>query len=393
MTDTRAQLSKLIRSPELEKISLMLAKPNIFEILRLSHHEIRHSNFLAWLLDPNQGHNLGDTLLKWFLKEVFQDEKVVWIDEFEVDGVRTQDIVIHREFKYIDLLIEFPDWVVVIENKFGSSEHSNQLARYRKVAHKNFPNKPKAFVYLTPHYEEPKAEDDRAIYVNFTYSAIMQLLQQACDIYSATMPDKVFGYIADYINILKRHVMQDDEAIKLAQKIYQNHREALDFIFEHKPDRLLGVDKIFAEQVKQRGYILGSPGKGYTRFLTQELDPVVPRNSERGWPQKEAFLFEFEYSKKKIYFKAVVAPGDKNFRRDLIESLAQLDGARRANSNFWSSVHTTNFSYELTSEKYLDDDLLVNVINKVLDEVEPLVNKVSQHLVSELAMLDSPKSS
>ena len=79
----------------------------------------------------------------------------------------------------------------------------------------------------------------------------MQLLQQACDIYSATMPDRVFGYIADYINLLKRHVMQDDEAIKLAQKIYQNHREALDFIFEHKPDRLLEVDQIFAERVKQ----------------------------------------------------------------------------------------------------------------------------------------------
>lgn len=383
-------MSTLIRSPDLEKISLMLAKPNIFEILRLSHHEIRHSNFLAWLLDPNQSHNLGDTLLKWFLKEVFQDEKVAWIDEFEVDGVRTQDIVVHREFKHIDLLIEFPDWVVVIENKFGSSEHSNQLARYRKVAHKNFPNKPKAFVYLTPHYEEPRAEDDRAIYVNFTYSAIVQLLQQACDIYSATMPDRVFGYIADYINILKRHVMQDDEAIKLAQKIYQNHREALDFIFEHKPDRLLEVDQIFAERVKQRGYILGSPGKGYTRFLTKELDPIVPRNSERGWPQKEAFLYEFGYGGKKIYFRAVVAPGEQAFRQNLIDILAQVDGARKTNSQRWSSVHTAIFSHELTSEKYQDDELLVKAIDKALDEIEPIVEKTSERLAKQLPAIEEP---
>jgi len=138
---------------------------------------------------------------------------------------------------------------------------------------------------------------------------------------------------------------------------------------------------------------LGSQGKGYTRFLTGELDAIVPRNSERGWPQKEAFLYEFQYSKKKIYFKAVVAPGDQDFRQALIDSLAQLDGARKTNSNFWSSVHTENFSYELTSEKYLDEDLLVNVIDKVLDEVEPLVKKISQHLVKELPMLDSPKSS
>ncbi|MGM0905567.1 MAG: PD-(D/E)XK nuclease family protein [Pseudomonadota bacterium] len=385
MTETRTHLSTLIRSPDLEKISLMLAKPNIFEILRLAHHEIRHSNFLAWLLDPSQSHNLGDTFLKWFLKEVFQDERVSWIDEFDVDGVKTSNIIIHREYKHIDLLIEFPDWIVVIENKFGSSEHSNQLARYRKVAERNFPNKPKAFVYLTPQYEEPKSQDDRAVYVNFTYGSVIQLLEQACDIYSNTMPETVLHYITDYIRILKRYVMQDnDEAVELARKIYRNHKEALDFILEHKPDRLLEIGKVFSQRVEARGYVLGSKGKGFTRFLTKELDSVVPRESDGGWPNRESFLYEFDYRNKKVSFRATVAPGEQQLRQRIMDILSRVDGVKKPNSKSWSAVYSHSFNYELTSEKFFDEEKLVEVIDKVLDAVGPIIEKISVCLVDGL---------
>lgn len=374
----RESLSTLIRSPDLEKISLMLAKPNIFEILKLSNYEIRHSNFLAWLLDPKQSHNLGDTLLKWFLKEVFQHEKVSWINEFEVDGVNTHDVAVHREYEHIDLLIEFSHWIVVIENKFGTSEHSNQLERYRKVADKHFPDKRKAFVYLTPYPEEPKKQSDSAVYVNFTYEHIVRLLEQARDIYSDTLPDAVLNYIGDYIRVLKRHVMQDDEAIKLAQKIYENHREALDFIFQYKPDRLLEIDKVFAERVKRRGYLLGSTSKGHTRFLPPNIFSIIPRESERGWPNKELFLYEFGYSKKRVYFRAVVAPGDQAIRQRLIDILSKVDGARKTSSPSWSSVHSVSFSYNLTGEKFQDSDELVRVIDKMLDDIHDIVVKTSE---------------
>lgn len=135
---------------------------------------------------------------------------------------------------------------------------------------------------------------------------------------------------------------------------------------------------------------MGSPGKGYTRFLTKELDPIVPCNSERGWPQKEAFLYEFGYGGKKIYFRAVVAPGEQAFRQNLIDILAQVDGARKTNSQRWSSVHTATFSHELTSEKYQDDEVLVNAIDKVLDEIEPIVEKTSGRLAKQLPSIEEP---
>lgn len=40
---------------------------NIFDILGLSHREDPHTNFLAWLLDPQGSHAIGDAFLRRFL--------------------------------------------------------------------------------------------------------------------------------------------------------------------------------------------------------------------------------------------------------------------------------------------------------------------------------------
>ena len=37
---------------------------NNFDVLSITGNEIRHSNFLAWLLDPNETHGLGEYFLK-----------------------------------------------------------------------------------------------------------------------------------------------------------------------------------------------------------------------------------------------------------------------------------------------------------------------------------------
>ena len=68
MTDERLKelYSNLLNDVDFDKLDLGLKNPNIFSILRISRNEIRHSNFLCWLLDPNQSHGLGDIFLKRF---------------------------------------------------------------------------------------------------------------------------------------------------------------------------------------------------------------------------------------------------------------------------------------------------------------------------------------
>ena len=65
LNDLKFNYDKLLKDEDFDKLDLGLKIPNIFQILRISKNEIRHSNFLSWLLDPNQSHKLGDiTTLK-----------------------------------------------------------------------------------------------------------------------------------------------------------------------------------------------------------------------------------------------------------------------------------------------------------------------------------------
>ena len=65
----RSDYKNFISDPDLERLQVGLNEPNIFDILRVSSQEIRHSNFLAWLLNPKGSHGLGSYFLKRILRE------------------------------------------------------------------------------------------------------------------------------------------------------------------------------------------------------------------------------------------------------------------------------------------------------------------------------------
>lgn len=48
----------------LEQLLPWTGKFNIFDVLKISRTEIRHSNMLSWLLDANENHGLGDKYIK-----------------------------------------------------------------------------------------------------------------------------------------------------------------------------------------------------------------------------------------------------------------------------------------------------------------------------------------
>jgi hypothetical protein len=52
-------LETLFSDERFSKIREKLREPNIFCFLSNANYEIRHSNFLAWLLDANETHNCG----------------------------------------------------------------------------------------------------------------------------------------------------------------------------------------------------------------------------------------------------------------------------------------------------------------------------------------------
>ena len=150
LKELRSLYDDLLKDIEFDKLELGLQNPNIFEILKISKTEIRHSNFLSWILNPNGSHQLGDIFLKRFLREVFSSEIFNNINQVDVEGIDLSNVEVYREWNNIDLLIKIDNIVICIENKVLSKESSNQLTKYKKVVENNFPKEKKLFVYLTP---------------------------------------------------------------------------------------------------------------------------------------------------------------------------------------------------------------------------------------------------
>ena len=116
-------------------VKKMSNSSNIFDLLNASNYEIRHSRYLAWLFK-------NSNLLKLLLNiDIPENLKVHTEYPVPEDGI-------YKKKGRIDILIESNNFVCVIENKYGSKEHSKQCQRYRKFIEKFFENSVKKYIFL-----------------------------------------------------------------------------------------------------------------------------------------------------------------------------------------------------------------------------------------------------
>ena len=368
--DIKKLYDQLLKDEDFDKIDLELKNPNIFQILRVSKNEIRHSNFLSWLLEPNGSHKLGDVFLKRFLREVFSSDKFTSIDQIDVEGMDLTKVEVLREWKNIDVLIKLNNVVVCIENKVLSKEHSNQLKRYKDIVDLEFPNYIKTFVYLTP--EGDDSENETESYQSISYEFIVQTLDRIISIYGQALNQQVKNYIKDYMTIIKRELMGTDKLTELSKKLYSNHKELFDFVY--------GVRAIFEQQILKRGWILGSPGKNYLRFTTPEISELTYISELRnGWRNRESFLFEFvlEPSKDRMNTKTVISPSDPQYNTSrLSEMFMEIDGFKSPSGKKWLCNYQKIERFPFSKvDEYTQEEIEIKC-NKVLDNFSSIVEKV-----------------
>lgn len=114
-----------------------LAPSNIMEILHLTRHELKHSHFLAWLLNPTGSHGLKDAFARFLMSLL--EEKGLRLPEPSATLSLT-DAVVRPEREDIDILLlsERLRLVLAIENKFGAAESAGQLAKYHEFLQRHF---------------------------------------------------------------------------------------------------------------------------------------------------------------------------------------------------------------------------------------------------------------
>lgn len=377
-TELKEKYDHLLNDEDFDRLDLGLKNPNIFEILRISKNEIRHSNFLSWLLDPNESHKLGDIFLKRFLREVFSSDKFDDIDQVDVEGLNLNTVEIQREWRNIDVLIKLENVIVCIENKVLSTEHSNQLSRYKKIIETEFPKHKKTYVYLNPDGDSSIEESEN--YYPISYEFIVNTLTRIVSVYGESLNSQVENYIKDYITIIKRELMSTDKLTILSKKIYNNHKELFDFIIERKPDVVDEIHTLVKELVVQRDGILGSESKVYVRFMTPLIkDYIYINKNPNGWRNRESFLFEIQFNKDKdqILLRTVVSPSDEMYDSNRISDILQeIEGSKSPYGKKWLVNFHKKEKFPFSRISEFTHDEIREKLNKILDKFEPIIKKI-----------------
>jgi hypothetical protein len=380
----------LVNDIAFDEIEIGLNQNNIFSILNVETSELRHSNFLAWLLDPKGSHGLNDLFLKRVLREVFASNKFDEVNTVDVEGFRLDTVQVLREWKNIDILVYSDQFVLCIENKVFSKEHSNQLSRYQKIVQENFPNLLQTFVYLTP--EGLPSDDMEETYAPLSYGFITDVIEKLLGLYGTKMNSQTLAYLSDYVKTVRRKIMKNDELTELAQQIYRNHRDIFDFVLENRPDPSNRVHEIISKQVEERGWRLGSQSRSYVRFLTAETEQLIYKNKtvKNGWKNGETFLFELKFypTSNKLGFRVVIAPADANYDTSVLKNiLSDVDGFKPSKGSSWLTYFRQSFSFNFDAIEEMSDAEIYEKTNAILYKTTKTVEKVESKLVEQRRML------
>lgn len=384
------QFSKLVNDERFDRLDLGLKNTNIFSVLGIERMEIRHSNFLAWLLDPEGTHGLGSLFLKRFIRDISLLDSPDSINEIGMQDLNAKRVEVRREWKNIDILLLADDLVVCIENKVDSSDSQRQLARYRDVLEKNFPVQRKTFIYLTPDGRDPGDEKEQANYICYSYGQIAGHLHRILKLHRDSMIPSVSIYISDYLENLRTNLMKESRLNSLAKELYESHKDVLDFIFENKPDTATAACDYLRQKVEAEGWILGSCSSCYVRFLTPNLDEIIPKNA-KGYKNREQFVFEFRLWEQKNlvegYFATVISPGGTSQARRIIrEAIERVeDPARRDNirARNWISQIRLKIKSRNIDETPDDQEAARAAIDEIWPRIGEVVVKVDKALMLE----------
>ena len=291
-----------------------------------------HSNVLAWLLNPQESHGLGDSFLHTFLISAGispVEESSHWSS---TEVIREWSNEVDGRYGFLDLLIvDVPaQFLCVIENKVFSSEHNEQLTRYRKALERDYPDFARRFVFLTPEGTKPYREEEQEYWTSIPYSAVFDILQNLIETNQGTISEEVRSFLCQYSTTLRREIMPETSLSQLARNIYLEHWEAIDLIVDNKPNWVAESKQWLKEAVaRQNEWALDLEGRAYVRFRSRDWDQFEAMQRGIGWASSGSnalLLFQFRYEFELPYLDLGLSTGNEAnnpIRQKLFEAVKQ----------------------------------------------------------------------
>lgn len=400
----------VINNPDFAEIERALSSFCPFEALGVVRHEIRHSNFLAYCLDPNRPHGFGQECLKVVMRAVARaqqqwfsplDEHLISLLDFHLmDFARAR---IDREWKGVDLLVTLPDQKVVVafELKIDAKEHSGQLQRYKKSVEEQFPENEgwrRLLVFLTKRGLEPSKSGEG--WFPLELEKVARELDRV--VASGVGVEGARHQLAAYLTMLRRHHLSNDRLDDLAAKLWSQHREALEFLMERSPKGRSGVFGRLYEEREQLAAELTKAAKTKVvpddstrtiiRFAVPEWDTIPHMLSAIDWTEsKRLLLLELALNDDDINLRFVLGKGDPTIREQFYRHLeeAKLQSRRQQLSRAWTRIATETLVSRISESEQEPDDIFQKVIERASKYVD---RKVPQATKALHAMAQSTQS-
>lgn len=278
--DRKALEEFLADSGCLDRLSKWTRGFNAFDVLGIARAEIRHSNVLAWLMDPAENHGLDDGVIRGFVDYAARgiggdgvfDDLLMDCDGFSI----------RREWHCIDILAVNYDagYVLCIENKIFSGEHDDQLARYCGEVEKAYPAYRRRFIFLTPDARDASTASDAEDWLAMGYGDVLGIIGQAVEAHGPAPAQAQF--ISEYMDAVRRDILGDEELERICMKIYKKHKRALDLIINCKNDLIPRINEHCKEWARRKAkadeivFDEGDCGKRITRFRTKLMSLILP---------------------------------------------------------------------------------------------------------------------
>ena len=363
----------------LDELRSYTNEANIFNILGLNHYEIRHSNMLAWLLNPNEDHGLGDRFLKKILMYATSGTKLSimkGLGPIDIELMNLSDSLVYREKYNIDILLvsESNKLVFSIENKIFSKEHSNQLQVYLQRMQSSYGEDFRyILIFLSPD-GMPSSDPENWIDMNYTF--IMDQLERLVN--SCEVKDRARLYIEDYILTLRRHVGEDKQLKEICNRIYMKHKDALDLIFENLPNRRSEISQFVNRYIEEHAdeygitYLSDSSSYAFVRFVPNEL--LVTKGMGMGWIADD-YLIAYEIkitNNGDSSLHLVIGPGREetdHFRHEMMEVAVNNKDYFKVKGivikNKWNTIDSIGL-YKSSEDEEDDSEAMYGKIEKEL---------------------------
>ena len=321
-----------------------------FEAMGVVGAEIRHGNFLAYMLDPFRPHGYGSAVLREFLSAAVSNPARLSVElpltRLEVHLADLGDAEVRREWRSIDLLLIVHELrsVVAIELKIDSLQHGNQLRRYRASVEAHWPRSDKwkhMFVFLTKNNEAPE-DADHWLPVRLA-DLIVPFEKLSEEPSTAPLAAQMLGA---YARMMKRRHLNDEKINEIVRKLWSTHGEVLAFLADRRPDQVGEIFELIREE--SPGVLAGLGGEweedsdvgNIIRYAYKPWDDIPGFRSAVGWSESgRLVLFELKRSGDGIYGLIYVGPGKEPVRSRLATALASAKKrGRRTPGDKWAQI-------------------------------------------------------